>query len=232
MQKNFSLLDKSETLSTTSLKDQAYDLIKDGILFHKLTPGEVYSQDAFCSEFGISRTPVREALLQLQHEGYVSFLRGKGIEVLPVTDKRAADIIEARYYIEPPACFLAAKRRTEEHLKKIDDVMQTMHDNVEKCDARIMYRLDRRFHGLILAAANNEWLDESLNRLRDEFLRVETFSAFDHLDQALDVLDEHQKVVDALRAGDPEAAAEAMKEHLRRTSDRTTKHLSSLICWD
>lgn len=232
MQKNISLLSGSSVLSSPTLKDQAYNLIKDGILFHKLNPGEVYSQDAFCVEFGISRTPVREALLQLQQEGYVNFLRGKGIEVLPLTEKRAAEIIEARYYLEPHACYLAAKRCTKEQLVEIDNVLKTMREKVGLCDAKVMYRLDRQFHGLLLTAANNEWLSETVNRLRDEFLRVETFSAFDCLDQALVVLQEHESIADALRLPDPVACAEAMRHHLRQTSERTTKHLSGFVCWD
>ena len=229
MQKNMSLIGKSGTLSTATLKDQAYALIRENILFHKLTPGEVYAQDAFCSELGISRTPVREALLQLQQEGYVRFLRGKGIEVVPVTGKRAAAIIEARYYLEPHACYLAAKRRTEEHLKKLDAVLRAMDENMERRDPDVMYQLDRQFHALIFEAADNEWLSDCLNRLRDDFLRVETYSAFDSLEQAHAVWEEHCKIANTLRDGDASAALEAMQEHLYQITARTGRHLPSLL---
>ena len=83
-------------IAPVTMKQQAYELIKDAILYRRLQIGITYSQDALCSELNISRTPVREALLELQQEGYIAFMRGKGIQVIPVTRKRAQDIVEAR----------------------------------------------------------------------------------------------------------------------------------------
>ena len=72
-------------ITPVTMKQQAYELIKDAILYRRLQIGITYSQDALCSELNISRTPVREALLELQQEGYIAFMRGKGIQVIPVT---------------------------------------------------------------------------------------------------------------------------------------------------
>ena len=86
--------------ATPSYKEQAYRLIKEAILFNRFRVGAIYSQDDICKELGISRTPVREALLELQKDGYVSFSRGKGVQVVPVSDRDARDILETRMYIE------------------------------------------------------------------------------------------------------------------------------------
>lgn len=75
--------------ATPSYKEQAYRLIKEAILFNRFRVGAIYSQDDICKELGISRTPVREALLELQKDGYVSFSRGKGVQVVPVSDRDA-----------------------------------------------------------------------------------------------------------------------------------------------
>ena len=72
-------------IHTATYKKQAYDLIKDAILYNRFRVDAIYSQEAICNELGISRTPVREALLELQKEGYVSFSRGKGVKVVPMT---------------------------------------------------------------------------------------------------------------------------------------------------
>ena len=85
--------------ATPSYKEQAYRLIKEAILFNRFRVGAIYSQDDICKELGISRTPVREALLELQKDGYVSFSRGKGVQVVPVSDRDARDILETRMYI-------------------------------------------------------------------------------------------------------------------------------------
>lgn len=223
-QRRIGLLGESE-ISSLTLKEQAYHLIKDGILYHKLQVGAVYSQDAICSDLGISRTPVREALLQLEQEGYVAFLRGKGIEVIPITGARAAEIMEARYYLEQAGCRLAALRRTDEHLKAIEDILREMREHYASCDTKLMYRLDRSFHANIFEAAGNSWMLGEIENLRDHFLRFETLSAFDDVEQAKDVLAEHQLIVEALREGAPEKAEAAMRTHLERTSVRTASHL-------
>ena len=97
-------------IAPVTMKQQAYELIKDAILYRRLQIGITYSQDALCSELNISRTPVREALLELQQEGYIAYMRGKGIQVIPITKKRAQDIVEARYYLELNGARLAAQR--------------------------------------------------------------------------------------------------------------------------
>ena len=212
-------------ISSLTLKEQAYHLIKDGILYHKLKVGTVYSQDAICGELGISRTPVREALLQLEQEGYVAFFRGRGFEVIPITDARAAQIMEARYFLEQAGCRLASLRWKPDQLRAVEDVLQEMRENCAHCNAKLMYRLDRSFHARIFEAAGNRWMLQEIETLRDHFLRFETLSAFDNVEQARDVIEEHQKIVDAIRKRNPEEAEAAMRSHLERTSMRTTRHL-------
>ena len=68
-------------IHTETYKNQAYDLIKNAILYNRFRVDAIYSQEAICTELGISRTPVREALLELQKEGYVSFARGRMPEI-------------------------------------------------------------------------------------------------------------------------------------------------------
>ena len=103
--------------ATPSYKEQAYRLIKEAILFNRFRVGAIYSQDDICKELGISRTPVREALLELQKDGYVSFSRGKGVQVVPVSDRDARDILETRMYIECINAKLAANRAAQRDLQ-------------------------------------------------------------------------------------------------------------------
>ena len=66
-------------------KEQAYQQIKDAILFNRFRIGAIYSQESICKELGISKTPLREALLELQTDGYVTFCRGRGVLIQPVS---------------------------------------------------------------------------------------------------------------------------------------------------
>lgn len=213
------------TIAPTTMKQQAYDLLKDAILYRRLQIGVTYSQDALCSELSISRTPVREALLELQQEGYIMFMRGKGIQVVPITQKRARDIIEARYHLEITGCRLAALRRTEENLANMMKYHHQLESKCNDCDARTSYQIDRQFHREMFLASGNTWMQEEIENVRDHFLRIETQSAFDIPELAKQVLLEHQGILTAIERGDEVAAEAAMRYHLDCTSNRTVKHI-------
>lgn len=220
------LLTSSDGIMPMTIKKQAYELIKDAILYRRLKEGVIYSQDAICNELKISRTPVREALLELQQEGYVSIMRGKGIEVVPVTRKRAKDIVEARYYLELNGSRLAALRRTEDQLSAMRELWEQLKRKSIHSDVRTSYQLDRQFHRAIFSATGNSWMQEEIEKLRDNFLRVETQSAFSNPQQAMEVVSEHEKILLAIQAGDPDSAEAAMKNHLDKTAKRTVNHLA------
>ena len=129
--------DKKESLiggvvvKTLTYKEQAYELIKDAVLFNRFRIGAIYSQDEICEELGISRTPVREALLELQKEGYVAFARGRGVKVVPVTDEIAKDILEIRLLTEQNNAYLAAARANDQSVKDIFNCLQNLEDQLE-----------------------------------------------------------------------------------------------------
>ena len=212
-------------IALVTMKQQAYELIKDAILYHRLQIGVTYSQDTLCNELNISRTPVREALLELQQEGYVTIMRGKGIQVIPVTPKRARDIAEARYHLEVSGCTLAALRRSETQLLEMEKVSAELASQCLSGDARTPYQLDRQFHRAIFLASGNTWMQEEIEKLRDNFLRFETQSAFDHPDTAEQVFQEHRGILTAIAAQDEKAAAEAMRYHMDCTAKRTLGHI-------
>ena len=151
-----------------------------------------------CSELNISRTPVREALLELQQEGYIAFMRGKGIQVIPVTRKRAQDIVEARYYLELSGARLAAQRRTAAQIEALEQLLLEQESRCHDRAVRASYQLDRKFHHEIFLASGNTWMQEEIEKLRDHFLRIETQSAFDSPEQAEHVILEHRGILTAI----------------------------------
>ena len=213
------MLEKAMVLPT--YKEMAYQLIKEAILYQRLKAGEVYSQDGLCTDFGINRTPVREALLELQKEGHINFLRGRGIEIVPITRKQAEDIVEMRFIIELAGSELAAQRRTKQHLDQLKANIDEMEVNMREADPVFMYKLDRKFHIHLFEAADNERMLEAIENLRDQFLKLETLDAFNNPQKSLQVLQEHQKIFDAVLSGDAVLANSAMKHHLDNTYKRT-----------
>lgn len=208
-------------LESTSYKDQAYRMIKDAILYRRFKVGVVYSQDSVCTEMGISRTPVREALLELQKEGYVYFMRGRGFAVLPVTAEEARDIVEMRYYIELTGCRLAAERHTVRQLDNIYKTIELMQHELCSVDPVSLYKFDREFHRAIFEAAGNKKLLMTMEDIRDNFLRFETLTAFDRYESAKAVLNEHIAVYESIKTRSCDFAEKQMSVHLKNTVERT-----------
>ena len=191
--------------ATPSYKEQAYRLIKEAILFNRFRVGAIYSQDDICKELGISRTPVREALLELQKDGYVSFSRGKGVQVVPVSDRDARDILETRMYIECINAKLAANRAAQRDLQAMRESLDRLRDQLSTRDGQHLYRLLYRECELLL----------------DHYLRFEVKSVYNNSIDAKIVFDEHVAICDAIAEGSAERAEQAMARHLTNSYRRT-----------
>ena len=193
--------------ATPSYKEQAYRLIKEAILFN---------QDDICKELGISRTPVREALLELQKDGYVSFSRGKGVQVVPVSDRDARDILETRMYIECINAKLAANRAAQRDLQAMRESLDRLRDQLSTRDGQ-----HHIFHRAVAAATQNRLLYRECELLLDHYLRFEVKSVYNNSIDAKIVFDEHVAICDAIAEGSAERAEQAMARHLTNSYRRT-----------
>ena len=207
--------------NTPSFKEQAYALIKDAILFNRFRVGAIYSQEAICTELGISRTPVREALLELQKDGYVSFCRGKGVQVVPVSQTMAHDILEARLYAERVNAELAAVRATQQERDYLVQTLKDLQENLEGRDGPLLYRVDHRFHRGVAAAAHNQLMYRQSEVLLDHYLRFEVKSVYNNSIDGKIVFEEHVAILDAIQSGNGERAKQAMEKHLTNSYRRT-----------
>ena len=207
--------------NTPSFKEQAYALIKDAILFNRFRVGAIYSQEAICTELGISRTPVREALLELQKDGYVSFCRGKGVQVVPVSQTMAHDILEARLYAERVNAELAAVRATQQERDYLVQTLKDLQENLEGRDGQLLYRVDHRFHRGVAAAAHNQLMYRQSEVLLDHYLRFEVMSVYNNSIDGKIVFEEHVAILDAIQSGNGERAKQAMEKHLTNSYRRT-----------
>lgn len=221
MSENQSTLLGAAKVHTATFKSQAYDLIKDAILYNRFRVDAVYSQEAICNELGISRTPVREALLELQKEGYVSFARGKGVKVIPVTEHDAVDILEARIFLEPNNARLAAERGTPEEKQSIMDCLTGLKQNLSTLDSRLLYRIDHQFHRMVANASHNEWFSHQTSLILDHYLRFEIKSVYNNSIDGKLVFEEHYAIGKEIFSGHAEKAALAMKQHLSNSYTRT-----------
>lgn len=206
-------------------KEQAYRLIKDAILYQRFTPGAVYSQEAICQQLGVSRTPVREALLELQNEGYIRFCRGKGIQIIALEDRDIHDILEMRLYLEMTAARLAAQHATRKDLHYIKECLDACYRNLDKNheskDIAKSYRLDHQFHRAVALASHNALLCQILDDVLDLYLRFEVQTVYNNTFYAQAIMDEHRKIHEAVKESDPEKASQAAYTHLNDAFIRT-----------
>ena len=204
-----------------SYKDIAYDRIKDAILFNRFRIGAIYSQESLCRELGISKTPLREALLELQTDGYVTFCRGRGVLIQPVSYEKAHDILEARMTMEPICAQLAAQRAGEEDRKKMESLLTSLQEGLPSEDGQRLYRIDHSFHRAVIRASHIEMFYRFLDVILDHYLRFEVKSVYNNSIDARKVYAEHQRVYEAIVQRDGKKAYKAMETHLKNSFTRT-----------
>lgn len=212
-------------IHTNTYKEQAYELIKDAVLYNRFRVGAIYSQEAICSELAISRTPVREALLELQKEGYVCFSRGKGVKVVPVTEKDAKDILEMRIFTEKNNARLAALRGTDEAIEEIMNCLKELNEKLITSDSRMLYRIDHKFHRSIAIATGNGWMLRQTGLILDNYLRFEVKSVYNNSIDAQIVTEEHEAIGSAIKDRNHEKAEQAMNRHLMNSYKRTLSQI-------
>lgn len=208
-------------IKTPTYKEQAYKLIKEAVLYQKFQSDAIYSQEAICQELGISRTPVREALLELQKEGYIRFCRGKGIQIVSLDQQSIHDILETRIYQEMAAAELAAKRATESDIALIAECLKKHHESLNSQDIDLCYRLDHEFHRAVAKAAHNDLIYQAINEVLDHYLRFEVLTIYKSYGGANAIWTEHNALYEAIKAHDPKRANSAAENHLRDAYRRT-----------
>ncbi len=181
-------------------------------------------------EYGVSRTCVREALLAMEISGRVSIRVGSGAFVLPpsdpiVTDERSpSEILEARLYIEPEICALAAARATDEEIDAIAKSLQMMRE--EQSMGTESEQGDREFHRLIAHAARNSMLYDVLVSIWKEMEDPMWQALQKHIRNPslrLEWISDHDAILVALREKDKRKARAAMKAHIAKVTDTLQK---------
>ncbi len=203
-------------IARSLLKDQAYKLIKDAISNGELTPGKFYSQDKLSNELGISRTPVREAILELQSEGILVIHRGRGIEVVSLSRKDLWEIFEMRRALEVRACEMAAEKIGSELYQKLDQIIEMQKESVLQEDKTEFLAGDKQFHEIIAEAAENTRMFNAIKDLRDKITYVGAYAIF-RSNRMSEIIKEHQKIVEALKLKDPQKVRLALEKHLEGT---------------
>lgn len=206
------------TKPANSMVEEAYRLMRSKILDNIWAPGHRALEQALAQELGMSRTPVREALIRLQKEGLVEVMPRHGMRVLPVSPDDMREIYELLTAIEPMAAEMVARKNLPERdLKPLIDASRSMAMALKADDLDAWAAADERYHRLLIALAGNRLMMDTVQALWDRAhrARMVTLRLRPIPENSTK---EHIAIVDAIRAGDAEAAARLYRAHRERGS--------------
>jgi DNA-binding GntR family transcriptional regulator len=194
------------------------DALRAAVISGELPPGTLHSVQTLATQLGVSRTPVREALIKLAQQRMVRFERNRGVRVLQTSLHDLEEVFALRLLLEVPATRRASQQIDESGRRELRRLYQAMERCARADDEYRMWEHDRRFHLVVLQASGNLRLAEYVDGLRDMVLRrgVSTAGLSRSLD---DIVAEHREVLDRIEARDADGAAEAMQAHLLRTAE-------------
>jgi DNA-binding GntR family transcriptional regulator len=178
------------------------------------TDGTFLTEAEVCRATGMSRTPVREALLRLEAEGFLQIVPKKGAFVPPLTEREVEAIMQARALVED-FCLRRAVQLAEVLAPELDRLLEKQEQH-QKSPLEFI-ELDREFHRALVRAADNPVLADFYESLRDRQMRM-GLHAIATSEQRIDsVLVEHRAIAEGVRSGDADQAAAAMAQHLTKT---------------
>ena len=213
--------------SKSLLKNQAYELIKAAIIENRLNPENIYSQDFLSKNLGISRTPVREALLQLRGEGLIHIHRGRGIQVIPTTIHDLNDMLEMREAIECKICQLAIGKIDQETLYLLENNCLEQKENITQNKINDFTERDHDFHCILAKASNNKRLYEMVEQTNEQIMRSGVLLKYKQQDLR-NIVSEHKRIIDALFTHCEKTAIEAMQLHFTGIFSRIAKCMEQL----
>lgn len=206
---------RDEETASQSLAERAYQQIKEWILEMRYKPGDVLSETELTAELGMSRTPIREALRWLRHDGLLQWIPGKGSVVYGASLHDIEEIFDIKESLEGTVARLAARHRPKEAVVGLEAAVQAMRDAVEREDHEAWRQADAAFHQHLFAAAGNKRAEQIIRNLNEQWHRLRVgLMALDG--RTRESTEEHMRILEAIKAGDEQAAEQAMREHLAR----------------
>lgn len=197
----------------STVRNQVIHALRAALISGQMQPGQVYSAPALAARFGVSPTPVREAMLALAKEGLVRTLPNKGFQVRELSDQELDEITEIRLLIEVPTATRAAARATASDLAQLRPLSRQLVTAAEQTDLIAYVETDRQFHLALLALAGNEQLVTLVGELRSrsrlfglpDLARAGKLSASAR---------EHVQMLDLIEAGDTDGFEALMRRHI------------------
>jgi DNA-binding GntR family transcriptional regulator len=215
-----------------SLSDQVFFYLKEKIINNELLPGSVLSIDRLSSEFGISNTPVREAVVRLESLDLVTVNRNRNITVSAMSREKILDILEMRRLLETYGSRTAALDITNSEIEVLETVLDSVLANPG--DFEQYKRSDLELHDAVTRHIKNREIQASLKNLSVSSLRIRYYARYygevnpNLEDSVVKITAEHRTILDALKTHDPDRVEQAVESHLLNAEERTLAALNRM----
>ena len=215
-----------EPAKNGSLGSQIFVLLRDRILNEEYDKGQKLNELALVRELNISRTPIREALKQLELEGLVESIPNKGVFVKGFSPRDIDDMFEIRKELESLAIGMAIERMDDIHLAKIKEVFELMEFYTNKHDKDKVNDLNILYHETIYRATQSTYFEQLLKDIH-YYVSVTTRHSLTNVKRLDSALEEHRKIYEEIRDGDIDGAKHSIREHITKTQMLVRKYYAS-----
>jgi DNA-binding GntR family transcriptional regulator len=195
------------------LADRAYRALRDRLVTLRIPPGSPIDEDAIGRELKMGRTPVREAIKRLALENLVTVFPRRGTFASEINITDLAHISDVRVQLEGHAAYRAAERITDAQRAELSGLLEELRLSRGRDDLEALMELDATVHRFVYRCAGNPFLEETLGRYLNLSLRI-WYLVIDRLPHLFARVDEHQEVLEAISAGDPERARDIIADHI------------------
>ncbi len=209
------------------LREEVYSRLKQAIIEGELPPGEHLVETKLAERFGVSRVPVREAILSLERERLVT-ASSQGMVVSSFTRKSIEEAYAIRALLEAHGCRLAARLITPAAKDRLNAILDQSREAIAANDMALLTACDIELHEVLINASGNATLKNLLDQLPDSMrrFRIASLTFHRHPEQ---VLADHRKIVNAVVAGNAKRAETLMHDHILRAAQRLLTSLKDQI---
>ncbi|MDD2496810.1 MAG: GntR family transcriptional regulator [Desulfitobacteriaceae bacterium] len=223
-------MDSSIVTKSTPYHQQVYQILRHEIFTGKIKPGERLVESKIAQEMGVSRSPVREAIRLLEHDGLIVYKDGL-LTVFPLSVEAVGELYQCRAAIEPYAAFLATDNLTEEDIDELTVLFESASNLEKKKDSHNTVVINTNFHMLISKACGNTRLLEISERLLVQSHLARNVLFRIHKNPG-EYLEEHREIIEAIKVRDPKKAEQLMREHVDHCWEYLQNHLGNSNIFD
>jgi len=214
-----------------SLQEQTYQALRTAILSGELMPGQRLIETHLAKKLQVSRTPIREALRQLQREELVIAEPNNILRVATISMTDAIQLYDCRLALEQLSVVEACEHATESQIQNLNLMVMQAEKLINSKPSQLtnfqLLDLDYRFHRLLAESSGNLWLRSLLDQVFDKMMLLRIHTIQNNRD-VLEIRTEHRRIYEAVQARNPDAAIQAIKAHLVASKERVAREMQNL----